>query len=327
MIDIERVGVYTSGGDAPGMNACLRAVVRTAAAQDIDVVGIRRGYEGMIEGDFVEMERRSVSNIVQKGGTILKSARSKGFYTEEGRAQAARNVRDYDIDALVAIGGDGTFQGASQFCQEHDIPIIGCPGTIDNDLFGTDSTIGYDTALNTAIENIDRIRDTADAHNRLFLVEVMGRDAGFIALNCGIGGGAELVLIPETITEMGEIKDRILSLMSAQRRSTIVVIAEGDELGGARGIEQALRDDPSFDDIDLRATILGHTQRGGSPTASDRVLASRLGVAAVESLLDGHTDVMVGLVKGEVKLTPLRNVWGRTKNIDYDLLKLTQLLS
>lgn len=327
MNDIQRIGVYTSGGDAPGMNACLRAVVRTAAAQDLEVVGIRRGYEGMIEGDFVEMERRSVSNIVQQGGTILKSARSEGFYTEEGRATAAANVKAHTIDALVAIGGDGTFRGASRFCQEHGIPTIGCPGTIDNDLFGTDATIGYDTALNTAIENIDRIRDTADAHNRLFLVEVMGRDAGFIALNCGIGGGAELVLIPETITEMEEIKDRILSLMSAQRRSTIVVVAEGDDLGGARGIEQALRDDPAFDDIDLRATILGHTQRGGSPTARDRVLASRLGVAAVESLLDGHTDVMVGVVKGEVKLTPLRNVWGRTKNIDYDLLKLTQLLS
>ncbi len=327
MTTIERIGVYTSGGDAPGMNACLRAVVRTAASQDLEVVGIRRGYEGMIEGDFVEMDRRSVSNIVQQGGTILKSARSQGFCTEEGRAQAAKNIRANGIDALVAIGGDGTFRGASKLYQEHGIPIVGCPGTIDNDLFGTDATIGYDTALNTAIENIDRIRDTADAHNRLFLIEVMGRDAGFIALNCGIGGGAELVLIPETITEMDEIKDRILSLMSAQRRSTIVVVAEGDELGGARGLEQALRSDPAFESIDLRATILGHTQRGGSPTASDRVLASRLGVAAVEALLDGHSDVMVGVVKGEVKLTPMRNVWGRTKNIDYDLLKLTQLLS
>lgn len=327
MVDIERIGVYTSGGDAPGMNACLRAVVRTASAQDLEVMGIRRGYEGMIDGDFVEMERRSVSNIVQQGGTVLKSARSEGFYTEEGRAKAAENVRAHGIDALIAIGGDGTFRGASIFCQEHGIPTIGCPGTIDNDLFGTDTTIGYDTALNTAIENIDRIRDTADAHNRLFLIEVMGRDAGFIALNCGIGGGAELVLIPETITEMSEVKDRILSLMSAQRRSTIVVVAEGDELGGARGVEQALLDDPAFDNIDLRATILGHTQRGGSPTASDRVLASRLGVAAVESLLEGHAEVMVGFVKGEIKLTPLRNVWGRTKNIDYDLLKLTQILS
>jgi 6-phosphofructokinase 1 len=327
MEEVDRIGVYTSGGDAPGMNACLRAVVRTAVAQDLDVMGIRRGYEGMIEGDFVEMDRRSVSNIVQTGGTILKSARSEDFRTEEGRTRAAKNIEKYGIDALVAIGGDGTFRGATALYKEHGVPIVGCPGTIDNDLFGTDTTIGYDTAINTAIQNIDRIRDTADAHNRLFLVEVMGRDAGFIALNCGIGGGAELVLIPETITEMGEIKERILSLMSAQRRSTIVVVAEGDEYGGARGIEHALRDDPAFEDIDLRATILGHIQRGGAPTAGDRVLASRLGAAAVESLLDGHSDVMVGSVNGEIKLTPLRNVWSRKKNIDYDLLKLAQLLS
>jgi len=328
MQDFQRLGVYTSGGDAPGMNACLRAVVRTALANDLDVMGIRRGYEGMIEGDVVEMDRRSVSNILQTGGTVLKSARSEAFKAEEGRARAAEQLDHHGIDALVAIGGDGTFRGASKLHQEHDIAVVGAPGTIDNDLFGTDATIGYDSALNTAIDNIDRIRDTADAHNRLFLVEVMGRDSGFIALNCGIGGGAELVLIPETITEMDMIKDRILSLMSAQRRSTIVVVAEGDELGGARGIERALRADPEFsDDIDLRSTILGHTQRGGSPTASDRVLASRLGVGAVESLLDGHTDVMVGLVNGELKLTPLRNVYGRRKSIDYDLLKLTQILS
>ena len=325
--DIERIGVYTSGGDAPGMNACLRAVVRTAISQDVDIMGVRRGYEGMIEGDFVEMDRRSVSNIVQTGGTILKSARSPEFRTEEGREKAAQNIEKHGIDALVGIGGDGTFRGASEFYNEYGIPIVGCPGTIDNDLFGTDTTIGYDSALNTAIDNIDRIRDTADAHNRLFLVEVMGRDAGFIALNCGIGGGAELVLIPETITEMDEIKDRILSLMSAQKRSSIVVVAEGDELGGASRIEQALNEDDSFEDIDLRVCILGHTQRGGSPTASDRVLASRLGVAAVEALLDGHTDVMVGFVNKEIKLTPMRHVWGRKKNIDYDLLKLTQLLS
>ena len=327
MQDIERLGVYTSGGDAPGMNACLRAVVRTALTNDLDVTGIRRGYEGMIDGDFVEMDRRSVSNIMQSGGTVLKSARSEAFMSEEGRARAAEQLRKNKIDALVAIGGDGTFRGASKLHQEHEFPVIGAPGTIDNDLYGTDATIGYDTALNTAIDNIDRIRDTADAHNRLFLVEVMGRDAGFIALNCGIGGGAELILIPETITEMDMVKERILSHMSAQRRSTIVVVAEGDELGGARGIEQALRDDPEFSDIDLRSAILGHTQRGGSPTASDRVLASRLGVAAVESLLDGHSDVMVGLVNGEIKLTPLRNVYGRRKSIDYDLLKLTQILS
>lgn len=327
MQDIQRLGVYTSGGDAPGMNACLRAVVRTALTNDLDVTGIRRGYEGMIEGDFVEMDRRSVSHIVQTGGTVLKSARSDAFRTKEGRAQAAKQLAEHKIDVLVAIGGDGTFRGASKLHDEHGFAVIGAPGTIDNDLYGTDATIGYDTALNTAIENIDRVRDTADAHNRLFLVEVMGRDAGFIALNSGIGGGAELILIPETITEMDMVKERILSLMSAQRRSTIVVVAEGDELGGARGIEQALRDDHAFSDIDLRSTILGHTQRGGAPTAGDRVLASRLGVAAVEALLDGHSDVMVGLVNGEIKLTPLRNVYGRRKSIDYDLLKLTQILS
>jgi len=327
MQDFQRLGVYTSGGDAPGMNACLRAVVRTALANDLDVTGIRRGYEGMIEGDFVEMDRRSVSNILQTGGTVLKSARSEAFRTEEGRRQAAEQLAENNIDLLVAIGGDGTFRGATKLHNEHDIPVVGVPGTIDNDLYGTDATIGYDSALNTAIQNIDRIRDTADAHNRLFLVEVMGRDSGFIALNCGIGGGAELVLIPETITEMDMVKERILSLMSAQRRSTIVVVAEGDELGGARGIEEALRDDNDFADIDLRSTILGHTQRGGAPTASDRVLASRLGLEAVESLLDGHADVMVGLVNKELKLTPLPNVYGRRKSIDYDLLKLTQILS
>ena len=327
MDEIDCIGVYTSGGDAPGMNACLRAVVRSALANDLEVTGIRRGYEGMIEGDLVEMERRSVSNILQSGGTILKSARSEEFMTEEGRREAAKNLKDNDIDALVAIGGDGTFQGASKLCEEYGVSVIGCPGTIDNDLYGTDQTIGYDTALNTAIENIDRIRDTADAHNRLFLVEVMGRDAGFIALNSGIGGGAELILIPETITEMDMVKERILSLMSAQRRSTIVVVAEGDELGGAQGIERALRDDESFSDIELRSAILGHTQRGGAPTAIDRVLASRLGVGAVEALLDGHSDVMVGITNGELKLTPLHNVYGRRKSIDYDLLKLTQILS
>ncbi len=327
MDTLKRIGVYTSGGDAPGMNACVRAVVRTAAAHDLEVIGIRRGYAGMIEGDFVEIDGRSVSNIVQQGGTILKSARSKRFQTPEGRARAAANLREAGVQGLVAIGGDGTLRGASIFTEEHHIPIVGCPGTIDNDLFGTDETIGYDTALNTALENIDRIRDTADAHDRLFLVEVMGRDAGFIALNCAIGGGAELVLIPETLVELDEIKERIHSLMSAQTRSSIVVVAEGEELGGAQRIEQALLEDGAFSHIDIRVCILGHTQRGGSPTARDRVLASRLGAAAVEALLEGHSGVMVGIVNNEVKLTSMRNVWSRKKNINYELLKLTQLLS
>jgi 6-phosphofructokinase 1 len=324
---ISRIGVFTSGGDAPGMNACIRAAVRRAIAEDLIVVGIRRGYAGMIDGDYVEMDRQSVSNTVQMGGTILKSARSKRFMTPEGREEAARQLRSAGIDALVGIGGDGTFRGATVFTEEHGIPFVGCPGTIDNDLFGTDETIGYDTAINTAIENIDRIRDTADAHDRLFLIEVMGRDAGFIALNCGIGGGAELVLIPETLTGMGAIKERILSLMTSQSRSSIVVVAEGEELGGAVEISEELKKDPDFAQIDLRVCILGHIQRGGPPSARDRVLASRLGSAAVEAILEGHRSVMVGIVNNDVKLTPLKQVCGRKKEIDYDLLALSTFLS
>lgn len=327
MPDLQRIGVFTSGGDAPGMNACIRAAVRRAIAEGLEVVGVRRGYAGMIDGDFVEMDRQSVSNVLQQGGTILKSARSEAFREPEGRAQAKRCLDAAGIDALVAIGGDGTLQGATYLAAEHGVPIVGCPGTIDNDLFGTDETIGFDTALNTALESIDKIRDTADAHDRLFLVEVMGRDTGFIALSCGIGGGAELVLIPEMLSDVAAIKERILSLMSSQSRSSIVVVAEGDELGGAHTIAEALRADAAFDRIDTRVSVLGHIQRGGSPTARDRVLASRLGSAAVEALLEGHAGVMVGIVNGDVKLTPMRNVWGRKKDIDYDLLQLTALLS
>ncbi len=327
MKELSRIGVFTSGGDAPGMNACIRAAVRRALAEGLEVMGIRRGYAGMIDGDFVEMDRLSVSNILQQGGTILKSARSKAFRTAEGRERAAEHLKAFGVDALVAIGGDGTLEGATRLGEEHGIAVVGCPGTIDNDLFGTDETIGFDSALNTALESIDKIRDTADAHDRLFLIEVMGRDTGFIALSCGIGGGAELVLIPEMLTDMGAIKERILSLMSSQSRSSIVVVAEGDELGGAQKIAEALRDDGAFDDIDTRVTVLGHVQRGGSPTARDRVIASRLGNAAVEALLEGHSGVMVGIVNNDVKLTPIRNVWGRKKEVDYDLLQLTALLS
>ncbi|MEL6615557.1 MAG: 6-phosphofructokinase [Bacteroidota bacterium] len=324
---MSRIGVFTSGGDAPGMNACIRAAVRRAISEGLEVVGIRRGYAGMIDGDFVEMDRQSVSNILQQGGTILKSARSKAFRTEEGRERAAEHLRAHGVDALVAIGGDGTLEGATRLGEEHGIAVVGCPGTIDNDLFGTDETIGYDSALNTALESIDKIRDTADAHDRLFLIEVMGRDTGFIALSCGIGGGAELVLIPEMLTDMDAIKERILSLMSSQSRSSIVVVAEGDELGGAHRIAEALKKEEAFDDIDTRVTVLGHVQRGGRPTARDRVIASRLGNAAVEALLEGHSGVMVGVVNNDIKLTPIRNVWGRKKEVDYDLLQLTALLS
>ncbi|MDA1029348.1 MAG: 6-phosphofructokinase [Bacteroidetes bacterium] len=324
---IQKIGVFTSGGDAPGMNACLRAIVRKSVSIGLDVVGIRRGYQGMIEGDFVEMDSKSVSNIVQKGGTILKSARSKAFRTSEGREKAAEQLRTAGIQGLIAIGGDGTLAGASVFYDEHQIPLVGCPGTIDNDLYGTDETIGFDTALNTAIENIDKIRDTADAHDRLFLVEVMGRDAGFIALNCGIGGGAEMVLIPETLTDLDEVKNRIHSLMSSQHRSSIVLVAEGEETGGAAQIANVLRADVAFENIDLRVCILGHTQRGGAPSARDRVLASRLGVAAVDAMMAGHVNVMVGIINNEIKLTPSRQVWSRKKSISYELLSLIQMLS
>lgn len=326
MNDLRRIGVFTSGGDAPGMNACLRAAVRTALQHDLDVVGIRRGYAGMIDGDFVEMDARSVSNIVQKGGTILKSARSTEFVTPEGRVKAAAQLKRAGIDALVAIGGDGTFTGAGILHDEHGISVVGAPGTIDNDLWGTDETIGYDTALNTALDAIDKIRDTADAHDRLFLVEVMGRDAGFIALNTAIAGGAEMVIIPETETDLDGMKDQILTLMVGQTRSSVVVVAEGKTTGGVVQLEQALRADPAFEAVDLRVTILGHTQRGGAPTCRDRVLASRLGAAAVEALLAGQTNVMVGVEDGRVRTTPMREVRGRKKPPDYELLKLMQLL-
>lgn len=327
MSAIRRVGIFTSGGDAPGMNACVRAVTRTLIGEEIEVIGIRRGYAGMIDADFVDVEGQSVSNILQKGGTILKSARSKRFQTPDGRAAAARNLLDAGIDAIIGIGGDGTLKGAHILKLEHGVRFVGCPGTIDNDLFGTDETIGFDTALNTAIENIDRIRDTADAHDRLFLVEVMGADAGFIALNCAIGGGAEMVLIPEFESDVMHIKNKILSLMSAQSRSSIVVVAEGEGLGGAPAIADALNSDGSFSNIDIRVCILGHTQRGGPPSARDRVLASRLGTGAVKALLDGFDDVMVGVSNGDIKYTPLTEVTSRKKDINYELLKLAQMLA
>ena len=327
MPELTSIGVFTSGGDSPGMNACIRAVVRTAVARGLSVHGIRRGYEGMIEGDVVELDRNSVSSIIQMGGTILKSARSERFMTEAGRAEAAGRLTSAGIEGLVAIGGDGTMRGAQALYLEHGIPCVGCPGTIDNDLFGTDETIGFDTALNTALANIDRIRDTADAHNRLFLVEVMGRDSGFIALHSGLGGGAELVLIPETLTSMSEVKSRIHTLMSEHLRSSIVVVAEGDELGGAGEIAEALRKDPLFARIDLRICILGHTQRGGSPTAKDRVLASRVGKAAVDALLRGETCALAGVVNDQVVYTPFDVVSQRRMTVKAELMQLSELLA
>jgi len=324
---ISKIAVFTSGGDAPGMNACIRAVVRSGLRRNLEVIGIKRGYEGMIEGDFKKMTRHKVSGLLQRGGTILKSARSEEFRTPEGREKAAKQLRKAGIDAVVAIGGDGTFTGATLLQKEHNITIIGCPGTIDNDLYGTDETIGFDTALNTALEGIDKIRDTADAHNRLFLIEVMGRDSGFLALRAGIAGGAELVLIPETVVSMQSVKKQILSCMSAQKRSSIVVVAEGDESGGASSIADELKKDDAFNEIDLRVCILGHTQRGGSPTARDRVLASRLGAAAVENLLEGHGGVMVGIVGGKTQITPLKQASTKKKSINQDLPTLAELIT
>ncbi|TNE73158.1 6-phosphofructokinase [bacterium] len=325
MNTIRKIGVFTSGGDSPGMNAAIRAVVRSAVHNDIEVVGIRRGYQGMIENEFVDLDSSSVSNIIQRGGTILKSARSEQFRTPEGRQQAFENVKKQGIEALIAIGGDGTFQGATKFNMEFQIPVVGIPGTIDNDLYGTDETIGYDTALNTAMEAIDKIRDTADAHNRLFLVEVMGRDAGFIALETGIAGGAELILLPETLTEISDIKASLSEVFRVHQRSSLVVVAEGDETGGAIKLADNIKDD--FGKYDMRVCILGHIQRGGSPSARDRVLSSRLGLAAVEALLEGHTNVMVGIVNNEVKYTPMKNTWSKKKSIDYKLLELSKILS
>lgn len=321
---MKTIAVLTSGGDAPGMNAAVRAVVRTATSMDIKVKAISRGYNGLINGDFEDMDTSSVSNIIQKGGTILKTARSEEFRTEQGRAKAADTLREEGVDALIVIGGDGTFCGASLLSEEQGINVVGVPATIDNDLIGSDETIGYDTALNTAMEAIDKIRDTAEAHDRMFLVEVMGRDAGFIALETGISGGAELILLPESLTNLDEIRSSLQEALKEQRRSSIVVIAEGDETGGALKLADELKDD--FKQYEMRVCILGHTQRGGNPSARDRVLASRLGSAAVKTALEGHTKVMVGIVNNAIKLTPLKMAWTKKKDINLDILELSKLL-
>ncbi len=319
---IKKIGVYTSGGDAPGMNAALRSIVRTAAYHGVEVVGIQHGYNGMIKGDFVPMGPRSVSNIIQRGGTILKTARSMEFMTREGRAKAAANLGQQGIDGLVAIGGNGTFQGATLLYDEHMIPTIGVPGTIDNDLYGTDFTIGYDTAINTAVEAIDKIRDTADAHDRVFYVEVMGRDSGFIALDVGIAGGAEYIAIPEIEENFEAIREKLTA--GGRQRSSIVVIAEGCFKGGAVDLARRMSE---FVHLHYRVTVLGHIQRGGSPSARDRVLAAKLGAQAVKSLLAGDGNVMAGEVNSKVVLTPMRDTWEKKKGIDNTLVDLSQVLS
>ena len=323
---MKRIAVFTSGGDAPGMNACIRAVVRGAVYHGLEVFGIRRGYNGMINGDIFQMSSHSVSNIVQRGGTILKSARSKEFMTPEGRARAYEQLQKFEIEGLVAIGGNGTFTGATIFYDEFGIPTVGAPGTIDNDLYGTDYTIGFDTAVNTALEAIDKIRDTADSHDRIFFIEVMGRDSGYIAIQSGIAGGAELVMVPEVLTPISEVVETLKAGWSRQKSSSIIVIAEGEEEGNATQISEKIRSQVQ-PDIDMRVTTLGHIQRGGIPTAYDRILASRLGLGALEGLMNGEKNVMAGIVNNELVYTPFRDTIRLPKPINEDLLRMVKILS
>ncbi|GAB2490974.1 6-phosphofructokinase [Algoriphagus taiwanensis] len=323
---MKKIAVFTSGGDSPGMNACIRAVVRTGIYKGLEVYGIQRGYEGMIEGDIKRLYSHSVSNIVQRGGTMLKSARSEEFRTPEGRKKAYDNLKILGIEGLVAIGGDGTFTGAKLFFEEFGIPTVGCPGTIDNDIYGTDYTIGFDTAVNTALEAIDKIRDTAAAHDRIFFIEVMGRDAGFIAVESGIGGGAEFVMVPETQTDLKSVVKSLKNLRKT-KTSSIIVVAEGDDLGNAEEIMQKVKTAIKDPEKEFKVTTLGHIQRGGKPTARDRVLASRCGMAAVEGLLSGKTNCMAGVMNQQVVYTPFGDCIGKPKPLIEDHLKLIDILS
>lgn len=322
--NIKRIAVFTSGGDAPGMNAGVRAVVRTASHYDLHVYGIYRGYQGLIEGDLKRLEPRDVGNILQRGGTILKTARSAEFMTPEGRAKAYQTLKAYDIDACIAIGGNGTYTGAMVFSKEHDIPFIGMPGTIDNDIFGTDLSIGYDTAINTAVEAVDRIRDTADSHNRVFFIEVMGRHAGFIALSTAIGGGAECVLLPETDTSLDGLCASLRKSLVRKKMFSIVIVAEGNKNGNAAEIAEKVK--AQVPELNTRVTVIGHLQRGGSPTALDRVLASQLGFRAVEFLLEGKKNVAVGLLNNKVVCTSFKDAIEKQRKLDEDLLRMTKIL-
>ncbi len=322
---VTKIGVMTSGGDSPGMNACIRAVVRTGIYHKLEVFGITRGYSGLIDNDIHKMESRSVANIIQRGGTILKTARCKEFLTPEGRKKAYNNLKKLGINGLVIIGGDGSFKGAQVFSNEFNIPCIGIPGTIDKDIAGTDFTIGFDTAVNTAIEAIDKIRDTADAHDRLFIVEVMGRDSGYIALHSGIGTGAEHILIPERKTDIEAI---ITSLQEKEKRKklvNIVIVAEGDDYGGGTDLANLIKERiPNFD---IRVAILGHIQRGGSPTSIDRLIASRMGYSAVECLIEGKTNLMVGIMNNKMHFTPLDKAVKAKQKISDEWLKIVKILA
>jgi len=324
--NIKKIAVLTSGGDAPGMNAAIRSVVRSCAFYKIECVGIYRGYQGMIEGDFKQMDARSVGNIINKGGTILKSARSDEFRTKEGRLKAFHQLKMEDVDAIVVIGGDGSFTGAMIFNEEYNFPVIGIPGTIDNDIYGTNYTIGYDTALNTVVEVIDKIRDTASSHNRLFFVEVMGRDVGHIALNVGVGAGAEEILIPEENLGVDRLIDSLRKSKKSGKSSSIVVIAEGDKTG-KNVFELAEYVEKNFPFYEVRVSVLGHMQRGGSPSCFDRVLASRMGVKAVETLLDGKSNLMVGVTDNKMILTELDKAIKGKSEINKELLRVSDIIT
>ena len=325
---VNKIAVLTSGGDAPGMNAAIRAVVRTCSYHDVEVLGIYRGFQGMIEDDFVELNARSVRNIINKGGTFLKSARSEGFRTKEGRENAYNNLTKNGVEALVVIGGDGTFTGALSFSQEFGFPVMGIPGTIDNDIYGTTHTIGYDTALNTVVDAIDKIRDTASSHNRMFFVEVMGRDSGFIALNSGIGGGAERIIIPEKNIPVEVLLEDIDRGKRRGKISNIIVVAEGNTAGKAV-FELKEYVEQKRPEYDIRVSVLGHMQRGGTPTCYDRVLATRMGVKAVESLLEGKSQYMVGINNDRMELIPLEKAVKENdeSKIDKDLIRITDIMS
>lgn len=325
MYQIKCIGMLTSGGDAPGMNAAIRAVTRAAIYNGIKVKAIYRGYKGLITGEIKEFQTQNVSNIIQQGGTILKTARCMEFLTEEGRKLAYETLQKEGIDALVVLGGDGTFTGARIFSQEFNVPVIGVPCTIDNDLYGTDYTIGYNTALNTIMEAVDKIRDTANSHERLFFIEVMGRDAGFLALNSAVASGAEAAIIPEIQTEVDQLEELIQRGFRKSKNSSIVIVAESDATGGAIGVAERLKKE--HPEYDARVTILGHIQRGGSPTASDRVLASRLGAAAIDALLDEQRSVMVGVVNDEVVYVPFNKAIKHEKDVNESLLDVLKVLS
>jgi 6-phosphofructokinase 1 len=323
--NVMKIGVLTSGGDSPGMNAAIRAVVRTGIYHGLEVYGIMRGYQGLIEDDIYKMESRSVANIIQRGGTILKTARCQEFFDYKGRKRSFENLKRREIDGLIIIGGDGSFRGAKDFSNEFDIPCIGIAGTIDKDIHGTDFTIGFDTAVNTAVEAIDKIRDTMDSHDRIFIIEVMGRDAGYIALHSGIATGAENILIPE---RKSNIEDIITSLQEKERRKKLVnliVVAEGDEFGGAVEVQRRLCE--KLPKAEIRVCILGHIQRGGSPSCIDRLIASRMGYHAVESLMEGRYNVFVGILNNKMHYIPLENAVKKRGKISEEWMKIVKILA